>query len=74
MACVNKVVHPLLTTKAGFRLSEFIVVMGKLEIFTTSVNVNGFAQNVRGRDGALCASGRVIKEERETKIRTEETR
>jgi hypothetical protein len=73
MACVNKVVHPLLTTQAGFRLSKLVVVMGKLEIFTTSVNVNGLAQNVRGRDGALRASGRVIKEERETKIRSDDT-
>mmetsp|Transcript_21159 Transcript_21159/g.38308 ORF Transcript_21159/g.38308 Transcript_21159/m.38308 type:complete len:283 (+) Transcript_21159:1142-1990(+) len=53
MPRVGKVIHPLLATKACLRLSQFIIMMRKLEIFPTRVNINPFPQNISCNDRAF---------------------
>mmetsp|Transcript_31493 Transcript_31493/g.60020 ORF Transcript_31493/g.60020 Transcript_31493/m.60020 type:complete len:245 (-) Transcript_31493:705-1439(-) len=53
MTRVSEVVNPLLATQARLRLSHFIIMVRKLEIFPTGVNVKHFPQNICRDDRAF---------------------
>lgn len=55
---MEEIVHPLLALMVGFCLSDFIVVVWKLEVDTATVNVNVTPNDIRGHDTAHTSRGR----------------